>query len=384
MIRKLAISEKLFYQRAWIEIDHEALIHNITEIQKLITPNIQLMAVIKADAYGHGAVSLAKTMVGHGINFMAIATLIEGIELREAGIEAPILVLGALNTEQEAEVLVDWDLQPTLSNFQQALVISQVASKKNKQQAVHLKIDTGMSRLGCRFEDTLDFFQSVKSLSNLKVASLYSHFATADEPNLTIMLEQKEKFEHAIQTIVEAGIEIPLLHFANSAATLSNPQMHYDLVRVGLSLYGIHPATHLEDKIGLQPVLQVKARITQIKSISAGTGVSYGHQFVSPKALTIATVGIGYADGLPRNLSNKLKVLLRGQWVRQVGAITMDQLMVDVTEIENVQPGEIITLIGGDGQLKISAQDWANQLGTIPWEILCGFKHRLPRINLNL
>jgi len=376
-------TRKLFRQRAWVEIDHTAIIHNVREMQKLLSPQTQLMAVIKADAYGHGAVSVAKTILTQGVTWLAIATLTEGIELRESGITAPILVLGALNTPEEVEALLYWNLEPTLCNLQQALIFSQTVSQLQTTLLVHLKIDTGMTRLGTSYLETLEFCRSVQALPGLKIVSLYSHLATADAPNLAIMEQQKARFTQAISQLKAAGLEIPLLHIANSAATLTNSNVHYDLVRVGLCLYGLYPAPHLESKINLQPVLQVKARITQVKQVPAGTGVSYGHQFISDRPLIVATVGIGYADGIPRNLSNKLKVLLRGQWVQQIGAITMDQLMLDVTDLENVQQGEIITLIGNDGEFSISAQDWANQLGTISWEILCSFKHRLPRVNLN-
>jgi alanine racemase len=198
---------------------------------------------------------------------------------------------------------------------------------------VHVKIDTGMSRLGIAPENTLDFVRLIESLPALKLSSLYSHFATADDPNSATMYLQKSHFEQAIQSLTKAQIEIPTLHMANSAATLSDSNLHYDLVRVGLSLYGLYPANHLQSKISLAAALQVKARITHLKWVKAGTGISYGHQFISNRPMQIATVGIGYADGVPRNLSNRLKVLLKGQWIKQIGNITMDQLMLDVTEL---------------------------------------------------
>jgi alanine racemase len=193
------------------------------------------------------------------------------------------------------------------------------------------------------------------------------------------MRQQHERFEEAIAFIEATGIKGPKLHLANSAAALTDRSLHYDMVRVGLATYGLYPAPHLK-AINLKPVMQVKARITQVKDIASGTGVSYGYQFIASENMRLAVVGIGYADGIPRNLSNKMQVLIRGQLVPQVGAITMDQLMLDVSAIPDLQTGEVVTLLGKQGEFQISADDWAATLGTISWEILCGFKHRLPRV----
>jgi alanine racemase len=197
------------------------------------------------------------------------------------------------------------------------------------------------------------------------------------------MNRQKQRFESAIGEIKALGIAPPWLHLANSAATLSDPSVHYDLVRVGLALYGLYPAPHLESVINLQPVLSVKAKITQIKTIPAGSGVSYGYQYITDIERKIAVVSIGYADGVPRNLSNRLKVSIRGKIAPQIGAITMDQMMIDVSHLSHLCLGDVVTLIGKDGQNQIKADDWAEELKTISWEILCGFKHRLPRINIS-
>lgn len=369
-------------QRAWIEIDHQALAYNVNQIKQILSPSTELMAVVKADAYGHGAIKVAQTALQAGATWLAIATLGEGIELREAGIAAPILILGAIITPEEIATIAHWKLQPTLCNPQQALVFSETLSKIGQPLPVHLKIDTGMSRLGTIWHEAADFVQLVKQLPHLKIASIYSHLATADDPDPTVMNLQHQRFKKAITQIKAQGIIPPRLHFANSAATLSDRSLHYDLVRVGLGLYGLYPAPHLHSTVDLKPVLQVKARVTQVKTIPPGTGVSYGYQFISDRELRIAVVGIGYADGVSRNLSNGLEVLVRGQRVRQIGAITMDQLMLDVTNIPDLQAGEVVTLIGKDKHEEITADEWAKKLGTISWEILCGFKHRLPRVSI--
>jgi alanine racemase len=374
-------------QRAWVEVDLDAIAENIRQIKGLLSPQTKLMAVVKADAYGHGAVSVAKTVFQAGAEWLAVATLPEGIELREAGIKQPILLLGAIHTAEEVQAIAHWQLQPTLCTPQQALLFSETLNQLNQSLAVQIKIDTGMSRLGTPWQQGLEFFKLVQRLPNLELAGIYSHFATADSRDPTVMRQQHYRYENVINEIrdhwqSDADPQFPLLHIANSAATLADRTLHYDMVRIGLSVYGLYPATHLTSVVTLKPAMQIKARVTQVKTIEAGTGVSYGYQFIAKKQTKIAVIGIGYADGIPRNLSNKIKVLIRGQWVNQIGTITMDQIMLDVSEIPDLQVGEVVTLLGEDGEYSISADDWANTIGTISWEILCGFKHRLPRVNI--
>ncbi len=368
-------------QRAWIEINETALRQNVNAIKQHLSPQTSLMAVVKADAYGHGVVKVAKTVLQVGGEALAVATLQEGIELRQAQIKAPILILGAINTVEEIQALVTWNLEPTLCSAQQARLFGETLQTLDTTLSVHLKLDTGMSRLGVLWEDAVSFVRCVQEFPELEIKSVYSHLATADENNDTFMAVQQQRFESAIAQLKKSiGFTPPCLHLANSAATLRDSSCHYDLVRVGLALYGLSPSPHLASISPLQPVLEVKARITQIKELPANAGVSYGHQFVTQQPTPIAVVGIGYADGVPRNLSNRLEVLLHGKKVPQIGAITMDQLMLDISNCESVQPGDIVTLIGKQGEDTITADDWAQELGTISWEILCGFKHRLPRI----
>lgn len=374
-------------QRAWVEVDLGAIAENIRQLKGLLSPQTKLMAVVKADAYGHGAVSVAKTVFQAGAEWLAVATLPEGIELREAGIKQPILLLGAIHTAEEVQAIAHWQLQPTLCTPQQALLFSETLNQLDQSLAVQIKIDTGMSRLGTPWQQGLEFFKLVQRLPNLELAGIYSHFATADSPDPTVMRQQHYRYENVINEIrdhwqSDADPQFPLLHISNSAATLADRNLHYDMVRIGLSVYGLYPATHLTSVVTLKPAMQIKARVTQVKTIEAGTGVSYGYQFIAKKQTKIAVIGIGYADGIPRNLSNKIKVLIRGQWVNQIGTITMDQIMLDVSEIPDLQVGEVVTLLGEDGEYSISADDWANTIGTISWEILCGFKHRLPRVNI--
>lgn len=367
-------------ERAWVEIDLAALAHNVRQLRRFLSPKTALMAVVKADAYGHGAITVAQTACQAGATWLGVATIPEGIQLREAGIQAPILILGASNTPEQVQAIAHWNLQPTLCTPQQALVFSETLGTLNRSLQVHVKLDTGMSRLGTPWQEAAEFVALVQGLPHLKIASIYSHLATADSPDPTVMRQQRDRFEEAIALIKTTGMTPPRLHLANSAAALSDPSLHYDMVRVGLATYGLYPAPHLKSVIDLKPVMKVKARVTQVKNISAGTGVSYGHQFVASRDMRLAAIAIGYADGVPRNLSNKMQVLLRGQQVPQIGAITMDQLMLDVSAIPDLQTGEVVTLLGKEGNAEISADDWATTLGTISWEILCGFKHRLPRV----
>ncbi len=367
-------------QRAWVTINETALSHNVREIKGLLSPQTHLMAVVKADAYGHGAVKVAKTVLAAGGEALAVATLQEGIDLRLADIQAPILVLGVINSVEEVQALIRWQLDATLCSPQQARLFGETSEALGKTLPVHLKLDTGMSRLGVLWEDAVSFVRCVQGFPRLEIKSVYSHLATADEEDDTFMQVQKQRYDSAIAQLKTIGFTPPSLHLANSAATLRNPRFHYDWVRVGLAIYGLFPSPHLSAICHLKPVLEVKARITQIKSIPAGAGVSYGHQFISDRPSRIAVVGIGYADGVPRNLSNRLAVLLNGRRVSQIGAITMDQMMLDLTDCAEVQTGDLVTLIGTEREEIITADDWAQQLGTISWEILCGFKHRLPRI----
>ncbi len=369
-------------ERAWVEIDLAALTHNVQQIKTLLARQTELMAVVKADAYGHGAATIAHAVLRAGANWLGVATIPEGIELREAGITAPVLILGATYTPEQIRAIARWKLQPTLCTPKQALVFSETMAKLSRPAtlAVHLKLDTGMSRLGTGWQDAADFARLVYGLPNLRVASIYSHLATAESLDRTIAQQQQRRFEAAIAAIKAIGIQPPKLHLANSAGTLTDSTLHYDLVRVGLALYGLYPAEHLKSIIPLKPVLQVKARITQVKTIPAGTGVSYGHRFVAEREMRMAVVGIGYADGIPRNLSNTMTVLAQGQRLPQIGAITMDQLMLDISQIPTLQEGDVVTILGQDSNQMISVEDWAQTLDTISWEILCGFKHRLPRV----
>ena len=380
---KNIVYNSLQQQRAWVTIDYQTLINNVQTLKNFLNSNTLLMAVVKADAYGHGVVKVAQTILNAGGDCLAIATLNEGIELRQAGITAPIMILGAINSPEEVKEIVKYDLEPTLCTAEQGLIFAQTLNSLPASLKVHLKLDTGMSRLGTNWQQAVDFVQKIQGFSCFQIQSIYSHLATADDEDVSFMKTQHHRFEKAISALKSAHIFIPCLHLANSAGTLSDRSLHYDMVRIGLSLYGLYPSVHLQHTVSLNPVLEVKARITQIKTLPPETGVSYSHTFKTKENTKIAVVGIGYADGIPRLLSNKMKVIIRGEFAHQIGNITMDQIMIDVSHIPDVEVGEVVTLLGKEGDLIVTADDWANTLGTISWEILCGFKHRLPRIDKN-
>lgn len=384
--------------RAWLEINPLALIHNIQQLRSLLSPTTELMAVVKANAYGHGAILVAQTALKYGVTSLAVATIAEGQELREAGIKAPILLLGAVNTPEEIRAIAQYHLEPNLSTLQQAKLFSAtltnsgkskeewalptlLKSNSGKSLPVHINIDTGMSRLGMPWQEVGELIQLVQSLPGLELASIYSHLATAEDTDSTVRQQQQQRFQKIIDICQTIGLPPHVkFHLANSAGTLVDAGLHYDRVRVGLSLYGLYPSPHLQSLLSLQPVMAVKARVALVKPLAAGTGVSYGYKFFAPQDMLIAVVGIGYADGVPRLLSNKMQVLIRGRLVPQIGSITMDQLMLDVSAIPDLQPGEIVTLIGQDGDRIITADDWAEAIDTISWEILCSFNSRLPHL----
>lgn len=366
--------------RAWVEIELSAIKHNVHQLKSLLTSPTELMAIVKADAYGHGAIDVSQTAIEAGATWLGVATIPEGIQLRRAGITAPIVILGATNGVDEIKAIAEYRLQPTICNPKQALIYHEVLSQTGEQVPVHLKIDTGMSRLGVNWQEAIAFAQLVQHLPNLEIMSVYSHFATADDSDRTFMQLQSQRFEQVITALKAEGIYPPHIHICNTAAMLCDRQIHYDIVRTGLGIYGLYPAPHLKSIVNLRAALTVKARITQVKEIKAGTSVSYGRSFIAAQDMKMATVAIGYADGIPRGLSNRIRVAVNGQKVAQIGAITMDQCAIDVTHVSNVNVGDVVTFLGGESEN--TADDWANLLGTISWEILCGFKNRLPRINV--
>ena len=370
-------------QRAWLEVNSQAIKSNTRILKNLIGEKCLLMAVVKADGYGHGAETVARAALLGGANNLGVATLQEGIELRQAGLKSPILVLGNLITSNELNLCLSWNLMPTLSGSREALLCQNLAEGSGKKFDVHLKVDTGMSRLGCDLVDALNLFRIINSLKNLQLKGVYSHLAMADgdlygeSSEVTDM--QRVKFEGLVHNLSDPNNSL-CFHLANSAGTLRNKNLHYDMVRVGLALYGYTPLKNANIDLDLQPAMSVKARVTLLRTVPKGIGVGYGYKFKTQRKTRLAVVGIGYADGVSRILSGKIHALYKGNFLPQIGSIAMDQLVLDITDHPEIKVGNVVTLLGNDGYSCIEARDWSDISGSIPWEVLCGFKHRLPRV----
>ncbi|MFZ9753818.1 MAG: alanine racemase [Cyanobium sp.] len=370
-------------QRAWVVVDAAAITANARAIGRLIGPRTELMAVVKADGYGHGAIAVALAAQAGGASSFGVATLAEAVELRRAGLMAPVLVLGNLTQVEELRSCLRWNLMPTISTMREALLCQNLAQGSGRRMGLQLKLDTGMARLGADWEEGPRLVAALRELDAIELTGIYSHLASADaapdqDDGLTRL--QQQRFEQVLASLQLQGLASGCRHLANSAATLRHRQHHFDLVRVGLALYGHPPASHLAGTVPLRPAMQVLARVTMIRCVAAGVGVSYGHSFRTQRPTRLAVVAIGYADGVPRQLSNRMEVLHRGRRLPQIGAITMDQLVVDATEAPDLEIGAVVTLLGSQGDESITPADWSARCDTIPWEVLCGFKRRLPRL----
>lgn len=372
-----AAKRVLSTHRAWVEVDLEAIRHNITAIRRLLKPSTQFMSVVKADGYGHGAVAVARTALSAGASWLAVATVEEGISLRRGGIKAPILLFGPTIYKEEIDALAEHRLQPTVCSLDQARRLSEA---ELGPIPIHLKVDTGMSRLGVSCQEAQELLGAIRVLPNVSVASLYSHLAAADAVDPTTTSEQFARFAQLVDTLQRQGLRPPLVHLANSAGTLTFPDTHFDMVRIGLAQYGLYPSSHLQAVVTLRPALALKAKIIFVKTVPPGTGVSYGHTFRTARRTRLATISIGYGDGISRALSNRIDFLVRGRRARQVGTITMDQCVIDITDVPEAFDGDVATLLGRDGEERMSIAEWAERLGTIPYEILTALSPRLPRI----
>jgi alanine racemase len=339
------------------------------------------MAVVKADGYGHGAETVAKASVRGGATSFGVATLQEGIDLRNAGLDQPVLVLGHLSQPDDLRACLQWRLMPTLSSMREALLCQNLADSSGRRFPVQLKLDTGMTRLGCDWKEGNRLAHAIQQLDQLHLCGIYSHLALADGERdgqaAQVTTLQEERFESITRELRSPTLK---RHLANSAGTLRDSRLHHDLVRVGLALYGHCPSEHLDGILNLEPALSVKAKVSLIREVPPGVGVSYGHRFVTKRPSRLAVVSIGYADGVSRCLSGRIHALHDGHTLPQVGAITMDQLILDATEHKGMESGDVVTLLGRDGEQTISPRSWAELADSIPWEVLCSFKHRLPRL----
>ena len=370
--------------RAWVEVDSKAIENNSRVLKNFIGKDCLLMAVVKADGYGHGAETVAKAALIGGADSLGVATLEEGIELRKSGLNCQILILGNLINPEELHSSFYWDLIPTISGIREAIICNNIAENKHKKFVIHLKVDTGMTRLGCNCDEVQEFINKIDYLENISLKGIYSHLAIAEldqekKTGISFTKLQLNRFEKVLNDLGKRK-NFLCIHLANSAGTLSGRRLHFDMVRVGLSLYGYFPINDVDFNLKLKPALKVKARVTLVREVDKGIGVGYGHLFKTQRKSKLAVVAIGYADGVSRALSGKISAAIDGILVPQVGAIAMDQMVFDITDKPDIKTGQVLTILGIDGGVSISPMNWSELSGSIPWEVLCSFRNRLPRV----
>jgi alanine racemase len=365
------------------EINVKSLRHNFDGIKKKVGLNVKIMGIVKANAYGHGIVEISQALGKFGIDYLGVGFQEEGVFLREQGITIPILVLGGVLGDQVRQFL-EYDLDITVSSIEIAERIErEVESNNNRKARVHLKIDTGMERIGVNSSTAPQFIEKVCRLKHLDVVGIYSHFASSDERDKTFAYQQLDRFNDVLLYLEKNGIEIPLKHIANSGAILDLPDSYYTMVRPGIMLYGIYPTLDTTESVPLQSVLSFKSKVVFIKEVPAGISISYGRKYFTTEHTRVATVPAGYGDGYSRRLTNQMEVLINGKRYPVVGTICMDQMMVDVGIDSTIHVGNDVTLFGKDGELFISAYDIADKLDTNPYEVLTGIAARVPRVVLN-
>jgi len=375
-------------QRATVaQIDLNAFKHNLGKIRSLLEPQVKIMAVVKANAYGHGAIPCAKAALEAGADWLGVAILEEGVELRTNGIDAPILVMGGI-FPGEAKELIHYGLSTGVSDYSFARELSSQAEKLGKTVGVHLKIDTGMGRLGMLPDKLPGFMEQTQSLKNILVEGIFTHLSSADEADPGFTLGQLDRLSQSIDSLKSKGIEIPMVHAANSSAILNFAASHLDMVRPGIALYGTRGLSAKNSNPNqitspeLKQVMQWKTKILQISKLPKGTPLSYNRQFTTDRDSVIAVLPVGYGDGLNRRLSNNMEVLVKGKRAPQVGTICMDLSLIDVTDIEGVQCEDEVVLFGQQENEIITVDEMAERCGTISYEILCNVSERVPRVYL--
>ena len=362
-------------------IDHAALCWNLQQIRAKVGARVKILSMVKANAYGHGAVAVAKTLLAAGGDALGVATLDEGIELRQSGIGAPILVVAGVYGDQ-LEQFFAHSLTPVIYDLSGLTELDAAVDKRGATIEIHLKIDTGMGRLGLRASELDSWLPRLNALKAVKIAGIFSHFSTAESVDGDYTKKQLEIFTSVVTRLRGAAMTA-LFHFANSAATITQPAAYFDVVRPGIMLYGAYPSPAMAQQIALKPVLSWHTKILQLKKVPAGTSISYGQTFVTQRESLIATLPVGYADGYQRVLSNRGEALVRGKRAPVAGRVCMDLTMLDVTDIRNVQQGDEVVLLGRQGSGDISADEMAGWANTISYEIFTSIGARVPRIHIN-
>ncbi len=380
----MGLTEELeTYARVWAEVDLDAICRNMDHMKANLADKTQMIAVIKADGYGHGSVPVARALEGLPYLYgFATATYEEAAILRKAGVEKPILILGYVFPYCHRE-LIRQEIRAALFRWDSAVELSKAAVSLGKEALVHIKVDTGMSRIGIRPDDSgLEFMKRVAALPGIRVEGIFTHFAKADETDKTPALAQFERFSRFTDKVhQETGLHIPFCHCSNSAGIIRLPQANMDLVRAGIALYGLWPSEEVErDIVPLWPALSLKSHIVFVKELEEGAEVSYGGTFTAEQGMRVATIPVGYGDGYPRSLSGRGHVLIRGQRARILGRVCMDQMMVDVTGISEAAEGDQVTLLGTDGEETITAEYLGDLSGRFNYELVCDINSRVPRV----
>lgn len=368
------------YSRIYAEINLDAIRYNMEAMRANIAPATKICGVIKADGYGHGAVPVAKMMEDMVWGY-ATATLEEAVNLRKNHITEPILVLGYI-PECSFSDMIQNEIRYTLAEVKKAETLSEEAIKTGKTARVHIKLDTGMSRLGVRSKEAaLELAQRVMDLPNLEIEGIFTHMATADMADKTAAKKQIAMFKEAVCFLKQHGIKIPVCHCSNSAGIIDLEEANIDMVRAGISIYGLYPSEEVEkQRVHLKPAMALKSCVAYLKTVPAGTPIGYGASYVTERETKVATISAGYADGYPRRLSNRAQVLIRGKRAPIIGNVCMDQFMVDVTDIPETEEEDIVTLLGRDGEEEITAEELAGIEGTINYEFVCDIGKRVPRL----
>lgn len=361
----------------WAEIDLQAVQANIAALKKIIRAP-RLLAVVKANAYGHGAVPVATAAIEAGADWLGVASVEEGVTLRRHGITAPILVLGYVSPGQAETVLTE-GLRVALFDGELGLALNRAGERLRRRACVHLKVDTGMGRIGLQPDQVAAIGRQLAGLSHVEVEGVFTHLATADEPENPYTRLQLERYEAALAELEAAGVRPRIRHVTNSAALMLHPEAHYDMVRTGIAVVGLPPAPGVAWPVNLTPALTWKTRVGMVKWLEAGQSISYGCTYTTSRREQIATLPVGYADGYPRKLSNRAEVLIHGRRCPVVGVVTMDQMMVRVPDDVPVQVGDEVVLIGRQGGEEITATELAGLADTINYEIVCGISRRVPR-----
>jgi alanine racemase len=368
-----------FHRPTWVELSLDALHHNIEQFRRTLPSSMRIMAVVKANAYGHGAIGIATSAMQAGADYLAVAFLDEAIQLRHAGITAPILILGYTSPE-EIELAAELDV--TITAYSEEVLDAIKDRSDGPPLKIHIKLDTGMGRIGIVGEEAaVAFIDRALAIRGLSVEGLFTHYACADETDKTYTYEQHKRFDRIVHHYRDRGIEFPYLHAGNSATGIDTPELSYNMLRLGISMYGMYPSGEVDrSKIALRPVMAYKTKVIQVKTLPKDSAISYGATYHTSGEERIATIPVGYADGFSRMMSGKAEVLVRGVKVPVVGRICMDQCMINVTGVPDICVGDEVVLFGEQAGSRISAEDVASNLGTINYEITCMVNYRVPRV----